>query len=215
MTKPRLNRVAHWRSGLAVALALCCAHANSENSALVKDKAEIDIKPAVNGPLPSDAPAAALAIEREFLQIERLISLGQHQEAMRITQQLARVTGENWRIHYLQGVSLVGMAQWEAAVAQLNLARQAHPDHPQLNMYLAVALQETGRHGLALDLMDQLVKAQPAIPALWLNRGHTLQLMGRLDEARDSYQRFMDLSQNRADMDVQRAWVSNQLGKKQ
>jgi Flp pilus assembly protein TadD len=173
----------------------------------------LSITPASTGALAADAPASAWAIENEFLAIERQISLGQFANAAQAARQLSRLTGPNWRTAYLLGVALSGMGEWEEAVATLTSARNQHANHPRLALHLVVALQETGRHSLALDILQGLTSSQTEMPELWLNLGHTQLALGQKSEARVSFQRFMQASHDRADMQLQKAWVMQQLQK--
>ncbi len=126
---------------------------------------------------------------------------------------LEKFSGETWRTRYLAGVAWSGLNRWEDARSALSASRQKNPNHTQVALYLSIALQELGRHGEALKLMDQVIADKPNAPELWLNRAHSLQAMGQTTGATQNLRRFLELSADRPDLRSQRTWVQNRLAK--
>jgi tetratricopeptide (TPR) repeat protein len=153
------------------------------------------------------APPAARAIDVDFDTVEQRLAKGQHEQALEGVLRLERTIGVNWRTRYLAGVALSSLGRWDEALAALGSAQAKNPGHARVPLYLSVAQQERGDHAAAIATLAKALESHPAMPELWLNQGHSLQAMGRGDEAQIAYWRFMDLSTQRADLQTQRAWV--------
>ena len=158
------------------------------------------------------APASR-AIDADYQHIEQLLARGEHGAALDSAQKLEQQIGVNWRTRYLHGVALSGLGRWPEATAALGEARQKNAGHARVALYLAVALQETRDHARALEVLASATERHPELPELWLNQGHSLQALGRQGEATQAYQRFLTLSANRPDLQVQREWVQGRLAK--
>lgn len=169
-----------------------------------------------SGAEPTDAQrsaAAAQSIDNAFLAVERQLSGGDHAGALEAAQRLEQNVGQTWRTLYLRGVALSGLARWPEAVTALAQAHQRNPAHLRVGIYLAVAMQENGDHGPALEVLNRLTERHPDAPEPWLNKGHSWQAQGRRAEAAQAYQRFLALSTQRPDLQAQRSWVQNRWGK--
>jgi len=169
-----------------------------------------------SGAEPTDAQrsaAAAQSIDNAFLAVERQLSGGDHAGALEAAQQLEQNVGQTWRTLYLRGVALSGLARWPEAVTALAQAHQRNPAHLRAGIYLAVAMQENGDHGPALEVLNRLADRHPDAPEPWLNKGHSWQAQGRRVEAAQAYQRFLTLSAQRPDLQAQRNWVQARWGK--
>lgn len=158
------------------------------------------------------APASRV-IDADYQHIEQLLARGEHGAALDSAQKLEQQIGVNWRTRYLNGVALSGLGRWPEATAALSEARQKNAGHARVALYLAVALQETREHARALEVLASASERHPELPELWLNQGHSLQALGRQGEATQAYQRFLALSANRPDLQVQREWVQGRLPK--
>jgi len=157
------------------------------------------------------AVLATKAIDVDFSGVEQLLAKGDFTKALTAAEQLEAYIGPNWRTQYLAGVALSGLGHWAEAVSALTNARQKNPAHVRATLYLAVALQETGDHASAIDILLRATAAHPQVPELWLNQGHSMQAQGLTSEASQAYRRFLDLSATRADLSAQRSWVSQRL----
>jgi len=169
-----------------------------------------------SGPEPTDAQrsaAAAQAIDNAFIAVERQLAAGDHAGALDAALRLEQNVGATWRTHYLRGVALSGLGRWPEAVTVLAQAHQRNPGHLRVGIYLAVAMQENGDHGPALEVLTRLSERHPQAPEPWLNKGHSLQAQGRPSDAAQAYQRFLALSEQRGDLQTQRQWVQARLTK--
>lgn len=162
----------------------------------------------------SSAPSAARSIENEFAAIEQELSAARYDSALGRVGKLEENIGANWRTRYLTGVALSGLMRWREAVSILSLARQGNPAHSRVALYLSVAQQELGQHEAAIDTLTQALGSHGDMPELWLNKAHSLQALGRGEEAAFTYRRFLDLSSNRQDLSQQRSWVQKLLDRK-
>jgi hypothetical protein len=162
----------------------------------------------------SGTPSAARAIESEFSAAEQDLAAGRYDAALRRVRQLETNIGANWRTHYLTGVALSGLQRWSEAVNMLTQARQGNTAHARVALYLSVAQQELDQHEAAIQTLNQALGSHAAMPELWLNKAHSLQVLERGDEATFHYRRFLELSANREDLSPQRAWVQKRLDTK-
>lgn len=162
----------------------------------------------------ASAPTAtSRAIDTDFQAIEKLLARGDHANAREAVNRLEQYTGQTWRTRYLAGVALSGLGRWDEAISALSIAQARNPGHPLVAVYHSVALQEKGEHAQALRALAQALDRHPAVPELWLNQGISLQAVGQGAEAVQAYQRFMDLSANRADLQAQRTWAQGRIQK--
>lgn len=169
-----------------------------------------------SGPEPTDAQrsaAAAQSIDNAFTAVERQLAAGDHAGALDAALHLEQNVGATWRTQYLRGVALSGLGRWPEAVTVLAQAHQRNPAHLRVGIYLAVAMQENGDHGPALEVLTRLNERHPQAPEPWLNKGHSLQAQGRPSDAAQAYQRFLALSEQRGDLQAQRQWVKARLNK--
>lgn len=162
----------------------------------------------------SSAPLAARAIENELASIEQDLSAARYDVALKRLGKLEENIGANWRTRYLTGVALSGLQRWREAVPMLTLARQGNTEHARVALYLSVAQQELGQHEAAIETLTKALVPHAGMPELWLNKAHSLQALGRGEEAAFHYRRFLDLSTNRQDLSQQRSWVQKLLDQK-
>ena len=160
----------------------------------------------------TSAPAVR-AIDVDFNLLEQQLASGQHAQALEGVQKLERAIGVNWRTRYLAGVALSSLGRWDEARLALDNAQQGNPAHARVPLYLSVAQQELGDHAGAIDTLSLALEKHPAMPELWLNQGHSLQALGRIEEAQLAYWRFLDLSSQRTDLQTQRLWVQSRTTK--
>lgn len=155
---------------------------------------------------------AARAIDIDYETLEKQLAEGQHAAALGGVSKLEKVVGENWRTRYLMGVALSGLGRWPEAATALTEARRKNPGHVRLALYLSVVQQELGEHTGSIATLLLIQEKHPEVPEVWLNQGISYQALGRSEEARTAYQRFLDLSSARAEMQAQREWVLGQIG---
>lgn len=156
---------------------------------------------------------AARAIEADFEQVEQQLARGESEVALESVLKLERTIGPNWRTRYLAGVAYSSLGRWDEARGALATAQQKNTGHSRIPLYLSVAQQERGDHDGALDTLNKALVKHPSMAELWLNKGHSLQALGRTEDGNAAYARFMEFSAHRSDLQAQRAWVNNRLAK--
>lgn len=163
---------------------------------------------------PASSPSAASrAIDTDYQAIEKLLARGDYANAREAVGRLEQYAGQTWRTRYLAGVALSGLTRWEEASAALSAAQARNPGHPLVAVYHSVALQEKGDHAQALRALALALDKHPGVPELWLNQGISLQALGQSADASQAYQRFIELSANRADLQAQRTWAQGRIQK--
>lgn len=158
-------------------------------------------------------PLAVKADDVNYQKIEKFLVSGDYQSALDAAIKLEKYIGDNWRTHYLVGVAHMGLSRWDQAITALSQAHELNSRNATVGLYFSLALQERGEHVRAIQVLDKTQQLQPLSPELWLNLGHSHQALGHKVEARKAYKRFLELSVNRQDLAVQRAWVQNRLQK--
>jgi protein O-GlcNAc transferase len=94
-------------------------------------------------------------------------------------------------------IALNDMGRAREAEALLRQTLSLGPRDPRqvatLEHNLGVALKLQGRYDEALQFFDHAQQRVSNVPLADFNRGHTLQMMGRLEEAEASYRRALDM----------------------
>jgi predicted O-linked N-acetylglucosamine transferase (SPINDLY family) len=70
---------------------------------------------------------------------------------------------------------------------------QAQPNHPDALHLLGMIAYQTGRNGIAVELIGKAIGANPSDPVYYSNLGNALQAQGSLDEAVTSYRAALAL----------------------
>lgn len=76
---------------------------------------------------------------------------------------------------------------------ELTRLLDAHPHQPLLERYAALLAARGGHDSVALARYDELVRERPADAEVQEGRAAVLEVMGRVDEARDGFSRALDL----------------------
>ena len=96
----------------------------------------------------------------------------------------------------------------EDAVRALERARELAPDDVDVTVDFAVALAERGTLPEALRLFDGVLAREPARQEALFNRALVLERLGRTDEARDAWQRYLDTNPEASWIDEARAHLA-------
>jgi tetratricopeptide (TPR) repeat protein len=77
--------------------------------------------------------------------------------------------------------------KFEQALEQATILRNMYPGNHVFDLVYANQNVAIGKFDTALDIYDQVIKAQPGFEQTYLSRGHALKTVGRVDEGIDSY----------------------------
>ena len=94
--------------------------------------------------------------------------------------------------------SLIALNQREAALETVQLASQQPDPTPFTLDTLGVVLSRAGRHEDAISFYEKAVAGAPENSEYFYKYGAALQFLGRMDEAREAYQRVIALDQDDA-----------------
>lgn len=136
-------------------------------------------------PTPRIAAAAAPAFDTET-EAERALKLHRAGELARAEAIYCAVLAhapEHAQALYLLGTLEVQNGQWTEAVALLERAAVARPDHPDTHGNLAIALQNQGRLDDAIAHFRKAIALYPAFAEGHNNLGVALQMKSQHDEA--------------------------------
>lgn len=93
-----------------------------------------------------------------------------------------------------RGLALQKAGQLDQARAVYNAILDKHPDHAVAKFLLALCYEAANEQVHALNLMDEVLRTKPSFTEAWYNRGVILQWLGRIPEARESYERTLRLN---------------------
>jgi tetratricopeptide (TPR) repeat protein len=101
------------------------------------------------------------------------------------------------------------LGEYEKALSDYNYLINKQADYQMLAQRASI-LARAGRYKEAIKDMDRAIKQNPALPALWFNRGNILGRAGKSREAIDSYNKAIAM-----DPGMVRAWVNraNEMNK--
>ena len=80
------------------------------------------------------------------------------------------------------------------AIAELDRVMIEDPENIGHSNLKAAALGKIGGFDEAIDLYDEVLKAAPNQPKVWMSYGHVLKTVGRLDEGIAAYRRAIELA---------------------
>jgi tetratricopeptide (TPR) repeat protein len=157
------------------------------------------------------ANSSAAEILRRFTAVERMLSQGQFDAALKNVGQVEAEVGETWQTSYLKGTAAQGLRRWEDAIQALTRAHQLNPASMKVLLNRAICLQEMGKHELALQDLRQALVLSPTTPELVANSAYSLDALGRPAEALVQYQNFLEMTAGRDDYTKLRAWASKRV----
>lgn len=102
-----------------------------------------------------------------------------------------------------------------SAVEAYRSILQVHPEVPEVQHYLGVALAQTGRNGEAVTFLSAALKSQPPNATLHTHYGNVLADLGQHEAALESYDRAIALDKESADAHYNRASAVAALGRLQ
>lgn len=159
-----------------------------------------------------DEPAAVAPIDPESLQVsldaaEQYLVGGSLVEAEAIGRRMVEAAPESMEAHELLGRVLIARAiglrdsglaeaaaeQWLAASRQYEAVVRLAPDSAGLHQSAGEVAQMAGRTGLAIELYRRAGELEPNDPRPVLYEAQLLLADGRLDEARASIERVLEL----------------------
>jgi len=100
---------------------------------------------------------------------------------------------------YNLAVVLYRQQKGAAAVAHLEQLLAQDTEEPNYRNLMAASLGLIGEYERAIAIYSRLVDERPAQPRLWLNYGHALRTVGRLEDAVTAYNRCLALAPSLGD----------------
>jgi len=139
----------------------------------------------------------ATPFEIKLARAQSFIKQRQYAQAINILEPLFAKPPERWEPWFWLGTAQLGLGQLEKAQASLvdGLARDATV--PQLWVQRALASQQQGRFGEALDALRQAELLAPELPEVQLNLAYTLEVTGDRLMAGKHYRMFLTLTEGK------------------
>ncbi len=162
-------------------------------------------------------PLAAVRVDVQFSvddsATKALDALGRNDlaEAGKLAEVLISKQPNRWEGYFVKGSALLAGGHTREAEAPLERALELQPNSVRVLLQRAIAAQESGQPGRAVDLLRRAKSIAPDNPAVWLNLGYSAELSNANDEAVAAYQRYLQISTISSGADSQRAYVSERL----
>jgi len=160
-------------------------------------------------------PAPRDAVSGLVLQAMSLASLDDHAAAVAILEEALAAEPDHRFALYDLGQSYTLLGEQIKALECYRRLQELGPGDlaGDVDNVTALALNECGRHDLALQYAERAVQAIPDDFSSWNNRAIALTNLGRLDEALDSLDRAIELDPFCAEAWRNRGFVMRQLGR--
>jgi arylsulfatase A-like enzyme/Flp pilus assembly protein TadD len=111
------------------------------------------------------------------------------------------------------GQALLALGNGDAAVARLEKAVAAGPEHPESRLALAQALSSLGRHEKAVQQWSELTRLQPRQASHWVGLGNALGLAGQPIRAASALERAVELDPRDPELRVRLAFAQVGAGR--
>ncbi len=137
----------------------------------------------------------ATPVQRKLARAQSFIKERQYARAVAVLEPLLVEPPHGWEPWFWLGTAQLGLGQWEKAQASLveGLARDATV--PYLWVQRALASQQQGRFGEAVDFLRQAELLAPMLPEVHLNLAYSLEMLGERRVAIEHYRTFLTLSE--------------------
>jgi tetratricopeptide (TPR) repeat protein len=148
----------------------------------------------------------------EFLYIKALLSqrLGEPNEAIRLYRQAIESDIGLFMAHVHLAEIYEGAQMWDQAIAERRHAADANPDDPSLLLELGQTLARAGKAADAERALSDARAAAPRDARVAYLLGVVYESLGRADDARAEYSRFLSLAPSRYARQIE--IVKNKLG---
>jgi hypothetical protein len=186
-------------------------------AASVVPSSPVRAEPALPPNTEAATPPAAARVDVQFSVDDSAtraldaLARGDMTEAGNLAEVLISKQPSRWEGYFVKGSVLLAGGRTREAEAPLERALELQPNSVRVLLQRAIAAQESGQPGRAVDLLRRAKSIAPDNPAVWLNLGYSAELSNANDEAVAAYQRYLLLTNGRSGADSQRAYVSERL----
>jgi len=122
------------------------------------------------------------------------VKVGQYQDARNLLERCLELAPDFQLARHSYAMVLFRSQDLEAALEQMNILLKAEPMNPNYLILKSSVLVRKGDHVEALKLHEHLLKHYPRQAGPYMNYGHTLKSVGRLEEAIQAYRKSIELS---------------------
>lgn len=176
-----------------------------ENSAPPKIKVttkDVEIKPLVT-------PQGFFNPQSE--RIVQSLNKGAYAEAVELIKPLLQVYPQQVEPLLWMGKAELGLKHYEAAEHYLDRALEHGPDLTEIWLTRGVLSQEMSDHVAALKFFSKAAELAPEQANVYFNLGYSYQALKRMDEAQQTWQKFLNLTDHQPNFAKQRAYVERRL----
>ncbi|MGC2125624.1 MAG: tetratricopeptide repeat protein [Xanthobacteraceae bacterium] len=118
---------------------------------------------------------------------------GRPVEAQQLAEEILKRDSRHARASHILGCALLVQNRPQDAIAPLEAAARGRND-PELDIYLATALRQTGRHEEAVSRLKRTTKRWPTNAPAIHELGYALASLGRYDEAIETFRRGLEVA---------------------
>jgi arylsulfatase A-like enzyme/Tfp pilus assembly protein PilF len=162
--------------------------------------------PAISGPLPS--PRDKMAEVDALNRARNAIAAGNNAAAEQGLHDLVQRDGGMLEARVALGELYLRTRQPDRAVTELTRAAALSPSDPAITAGLATALIESGKSNDALQLVRAAIPGAPQEPRFHFLAGRALEALGRLEEAKQEFERTLTLNARSAAAHVELAAIA-------
>jgi len=149
--------------------------------------------------------AAAERITREVLKKDPVdvvairmlaeigMKVGQFDDARHLLERCLELAPDFHLARHTYARLLLRRNELDGALQAIETLLQAEPKNPNFQLFKTAVLVRKGDHRAALELLERILEHYPAQASAWMNYGHTLKTVGRLDEAIRAYHKAIEL----------------------
>lgn len=128
--------------------------------------------------------------------------LGQHEAAIADFDEALRLKSDFADAYLSRGVAQVKLGQYERALADFDEALRLKPDYAKAYNNRGKAQNIFGNHKAAIADLDEALRLKPDRPESYYNRGLANRGLHRIDEARQDFNKVLDLARSTGDEDL-------------
>jgi Flp pilus assembly protein TadD len=154
------------------------------------------------------------ALQKEPGNAEVLNALGQTLErlgdfpgAVAKLEAAVKLEPGNWTYHFNLAHAAGRLSQWDRAVAEYRTAAGLFPEDYATQFNLAMALRKQGNNEAAVPELRKAIALAPSEATFHLALGNTLQSLGKLAEARQAFETYLEMEPSAPDADKVKAHI--------
>ena len=125
-------------------------------------------------------------------RIARLLSAGEHRQALGIVREQLRLEPDDWYANYLAGICSRFLGSFDHAITHLNAAAKVRPAESSVLLALGIAYQLAGHLEQSVSALERAIQADKDLIEAYNSLGLTYRKLNRFRDALEWYERGTD-----------------------